>query len=103
MSSEEPSTSQQPMRETDNISGIKRKTSWAAREEARKKQEAAKTKERELKQRRTDAMSKRKEILKERSDKAVEKARLQAMAEKMGRRKLQRKAKRMGLTKKVAH
>ncbi|KAE8267526.1 hypothetical protein A4X09_0g4823 [Tilletia walkeri] len=95
--------SQPPISDTENISGIKRKTSWSAREEARKKQEAAKAKERELAAKRNEVLAKRKEVIKERKQKADEKSRLEAMAAKMGRRKLQRKAKRMGLTKKVAH
>ncbi|KAK0570131.1 hypothetical protein OC861_000273 [Tilletia horrida] len=95
--------SQPAIRETENISGIKRKTSWAAREEARKKQGAAKEKERELKQRRIEEATRKRDVIKERKQKADEKARLEVMAEKMGRRKLQRKAKRLGLTKKVAH
>ncbi|CAD6888746.1 unnamed protein product [Tilletia laevis] len=95
--------SQAPISETENISGIKRKTSWTAREEARKKQETVKTKERELLAKRNEEITKRKESIKERKQKADDKLRLEAMAAKMGRRKLQRKAKRMGLTKKVAH
>ncbi|KDN40789.1 hypothetical protein K437DRAFT_264206 [Tilletiaria anomala UBC 951] len=88
---------------TTNIAGLKRKTTWDQRTEQRRKQELAKKKEREMKAEKEAEKDRKARILKERKEKEREKERLAQMAQKMSAKKLERRKRRMGLTKKVAH
>ncbi|KAN0062375.1 hypothetical protein ACQY0O_005257 [Thecaphora frezii] len=86
-----------------NISGVRKITPWEKKMEARKKQEAVKAREKEMKDAKIAEAERKRNTTRERKQKAEEKARLEAMASKMSAKKLARKKRRLGITKKVAH
>ncbi|KAJ1021879.1 hypothetical protein NDA16_003641 [Ustilago loliicola] len=90
-------------RTTVTIAGKQKTTPWEKKLEQRRKQESIKQREREMKAEKEAEAERKKTVTRERKQMAEEKARLEIMAQKMSAKKLARKKRRLGITKKVSH
>ncbi|CEH15405.1 Cgr1 [Ceraceosorus bombacis] len=97
------SSTRAPTRSSHNIAGKKRSTPWELKMEQRKKQQEVKDMERRMKEEVENARAAKGQAIRERRQKAAEKARLETMATRMSQKKLDRKRRRLGITKKVSH
>ncbi|SAM86361.1 related to CGR1-protein involved in processing of the pre-rRNA for the 60S ribosome subunit [Ustilago bromivora] len=90
-------------RTTVTLAGKQKTIPWGKKLEQRRKQEAIKQREREMKAEKEAEAERKKTVSRERKQMAEEKARLEIMAHKMSAKKLARKKRRLGITKKVSH
>ncbi|TKY87031.1 hypothetical protein EX895_003708 [Sporisorium graminicola] len=88
---------------TVTIAGKQKTTPWEKKLEQRRKQESIKQREREMKAEKESEAERKKQVTRERKQMAEEKARLEIMAQKMSAKRLARKKRRLGITKKVSH
>nr|CDI56774.1 conserved hypothetical protein [Melanopsichium pennsylvanicum 4] len=88
---------------TVTIAGKQKTTPWEKKLEQRRKQDSIKQREREMKAEKEAEAERKKNVSRERKQMSEEKARLEIMAQKMSAKRLARKKRRLGITKKVSH